>query len=219
MTTHLGAPLPTDEQAPRAGRLRSAWTAAHTPVAGVPRWARTAALAVPFAVLPSGLWRIATVAIPSAKGGGDTGAGSLPSWLPVEVYMIFLSVFSELVAFTAVGLIAAWGEVFPRWVPVLRGRRVPTLGAVIPAAMGALLLTAVWTAAFAADFAGTTLRGDPAPSGYPGEAGGWAAVVYYICYTPLLLWGPLLGLVTVAYWRRRRGGGHRAVTVTARRAH
>ncbi len=33
------------------GRLRTAWAAAHAPVAGVPRWARTAALAVPFVVL------------------------------------------------------------------------------------------------------------------------------------------------------------------------
>lgn len=25
-----------------------------------------------------------------------------------------------------------------------------------------------------------------------------------LCYAPLVLWGPLLGAVTVAYWRRRR---------------
>ncbi|MFF0738925.1 hypothetical protein ACFYVL_00855 [Streptomyces sp. NPDC004111] len=62
--------------------------------------------------------------------------------------------FSELVAFTAVRLIAAWGEVFPRWIPVLRGRRVPPLAAVVPAAIGTVLLRVIWTAAFAADFAG-----------------------------------------------------------------
>lgn len=186
------------------GRLRAAWTAAHAPVAGVPRWARNAALTVPLAVLPSSLWRIATEYIPALKGGGDTGSGSLPGWLPGEVYIIFLSVLSELAAFTAVGLIAAWGEVFPRWIPVLRGRRVPPLAAVVPATIATVLLTAIWTAAFAADFSGITLQGDPTPAGYPGEAGGWKSAIYYICYTPLLLWGPLLGLVTAAYWRRRR---------------
>jgi hypothetical protein len=195
--------LRTHEAPTSAGRLRAAWTAAHAPVAGVPRWARTAALTVPLAVLPSGLWRIATECFPALKGSGDTGRGDLPGWLPGEVYVIFLSVLSELLAFTAVGLIAAWGEVFPRWIPVLRGRRVPPLAAVVPAAIGTVVLTVIWTAAFAADFAGTTLQGDPTPSGYPGEAGGWKALAYYICYIPLLLWGPLLGLVTVAYWKRR----------------
>ncbi|MEU8137926.1 hypothetical protein [Streptodolium elevatio] len=191
---------------PPAGRLRAGWAAAHAPVAGVSRWVRNAALAVPLVVLPSSLWRIATEYVPALTGSADTGSGDLPGWLPGKVYIIFLSVFSELVAFTAVGLIAAWGEVFPRWVPVLRGRRVPPLAAVVPATIGTVLLTAMWTTAFAADFAGVTLQGEPTPSGYPGEAGGWKSAVYYVCYTPLLLWGPLLGLVTVAYWRRRRTG-------------
>jgi hypothetical protein len=31
---------------------------------------------------------------------------------------------------------------------------------------------------------------------------GWE-VLFYACYTPLLLWGPLLAAVTVAYYRRR----------------
>lgn len=186
-----------------AGRARAVWAAAHAPVAGVSRRVRNAALAVPLVVLPSGLWRIATEFVPGMEGG-DTGSGTLPGWLPGEVYIVLLSVFSELVAFTAVGLIAAWGEVFPRWVPVLRGRRVPPLAVVVPAAIGAVLLTVVWTAAFAADFAGVTLQGEPTPAGYPGEAGGWTAAVYYVCYLPLLLWGPLLGLLTAAYRRRRR---------------
>jgi hypothetical protein len=54
MTTRIEAP-------PTQGRLRSAWTASHTPVAGVPRWARIAAYAIPLAVLPSVLWRIAVI--------------------------------------------------------------------------------------------------------------------------------------------------------------
>lgn len=39
--------------------------------------------------------------------------GDLPSWIPGELYVIALSISSELLAFTAVGLIAAWGEWWP----------------------------------------------------------------------------------------------------------
>lgn len=192
MTTHATAPT-------LRARCHAAWRAAHAPVAGVPRWARTAALAVPLVVMPSGLWRILMV----HEGAGE-GAGDLPAWLPVEVYVILLSVVSELLAFTAVGLIASWGEIWPRWMPVLRGRRVPPLAAAVPAALGALVLTALWTTAAITDVADVTLRGDATSPDYPGEAGGWTAFLFYLCYAPLLLWGPLLGALTLAYCRRRR---------------
>ncbi|MFD8413263.1 hypothetical protein ACFV2Q_16095 [Streptomyces sp. NPDC059650] len=41
-----------------AGRLRTAWRAAHRPVAGVPARTRRLAYAVPLVVLPSGVWRL-----------------------------------------------------------------------------------------------------------------------------------------------------------------
>lgn len=189
------------EVPPRGGRLRAAWAAAHAPVSGVPRWARIAAYAVPLTVLPSSLWRVVGVLV-AADG---RGSGDLPSWLPVGAYVVLLSVCSELLAFTAIGLIASWGEVFPRWVPVLRGRRVPTAAAVLPGAFGAAALTVLWTvAAVVTEIAGVTLRGEALPPDYPGAEGGWAAAVYYVCYAPLMLWGPLLAAVTVAYARRRR---------------
>ncbi|MFC9294895.1 hypothetical protein ACFTWH_14680 [Streptomyces sp. NPDC057011] len=181
--------------------MRAAWKAAHEPVAGVPRWARIAAYAIPFTVLPSGLWRLGLLFVDHA--GADTG--QLPEWLPIEVYVVILSVVSELLAFTAVGLVAAWGEVVPRWIPVLGGRRVPRAAAAVPAALGALALTALWTVlAAVTQVAGTTLLGDPIPADFPSEVGGWTALWFYVCYAPLVLWGPLLGVVTVAYWRRRR---------------
>ncbi|MFV2178400.1 hypothetical protein ACFHW2_08610 [Actinomadura sp. LOL_016] len=189
MTAVTDRPVPT-------GRLRNAWRASHAPAPGVPRWARTAALAIPLTVLPSGLWRL-----PLAFGqtmGFDEAAP------PAErVYVVFLSVFSELVAFTAVGLVATWGERFPRWIPVLRGRRVPPLAAVIPAALGAVVLTLLWTYSFVGQFTGVTLQGEPLPADFPTQKGGWEAAVFYACYLPLLLWGPLLAAVTYAYHRRR----------------
>jgi hypothetical protein len=184
MTALIDAPVTT-------GRVRTAWRAAHAPVAGVPRWARIAAFAVPFTVLPSSLWRL-----PAAFDGG-IGIGE-------RAYVVFLSILSELVAFTAVGLVATWGERFPRWIPGLRGRTVPTRAAVIPATLGAVVLTVLWTAAFITQFAGVTLRGEPIPADFPTQAGGWEAAIFYICYLPLLLWGPLLAAVTYAYHRRRR---------------
>jgi hypothetical protein len=174
-----------------AGRLRAAWRTAHAPVAGVPRWAAIAAYAVPFVVLPSSLWRL-----PATFLHGD-GLG-------VKVYVVCLSVVAELVAFTAVGLVAAWGERFPRWIPWLRGRTVPALVAVVPATVTAAFLTIIWTVAFVAIFRGVTLGGTPAPSNFPTQQGVWPATIFYICYLPLLLWGPLLAVVTYAYHRRRR---------------
>ncbi|MFC7220994.1 hypothetical protein ACFQLX_22965 [Streptomyces polyrhachis] len=174
----------------RPGRIRLAWRALHEPAPGVSRRMRLVAYAVPFTVLPSSLWRL-----PEAFN-----EGSAPG---ERAYIVFLSVLSELVAFTAVGLVATWGERFPRWIPKLRGRTVPTRVAVIPAAIGSVVLTVMWTAAWAVDFAGVTLRGEPTPADFPSQAGGWEAAIYYVCYLPLLLWGPLLALATYGYHRRR----------------
>lgn len=194
-----------------AGRLRAVWAAAHEPVAGVPRWARIAALAVPFTVLPAGLWRIAAFSfhLPIVDGGmrqGDVN-GDLPGWVPLEVYVVLLSVLSELVAFTAIGLIARWGEVFPQWIPGLRGRRVPTLAAVIPAALGAAILTVLWTVSIVNCLVfQETLQGRPLSDDFPINFDDWKGVLGVVSYVPLVLWGPLLAAVTVAYYRRRTRG-------------
>ncbi|MFH8385039.1 hypothetical protein ACH4E7_29540 [Kitasatospora sp. NPDC018058] len=201
--TALTRPLHT------TGRLRTAWDAAHTPVPGVPRWARIAARAVPFTVLPSCAWRIATCTfhVP-LDGGAVQDSGTLPWWLPLELYVIVLSVFSELLAFTAFGLIARWGEVFPRWFPLLRGRRVPVSAAVIPAALGAAALTFITALVAVMVSTGHTIQGRPLRDGIPVFTGDWHTVVLVACYGPLLLWGPLLAAVTVAYWRRRTSGAY-----------
>lgn len=78
-----------------------------------------AALVVPLTVLPSSLWRISAVTLhlPIMRDVGPDASGDLPSWMPLELYVVLLSVFSELLAFTAVGLVATWGEVFPGGFP------------------------------------------------------------------------------------------------------
>lgn len=195
--------LTVTPSAPRPGRLRAAWIAAHAPVAGVPRWARTAAAAVPFTVLPASVWRIGMEIQATITGHAEDGRGQVPVWLPMLGYVILLSIVSEVLAFTAYGLVASWGEVFPRWIPGLRGRRVPPLLAVVPAALGAFVLTALWTDAAIGVAIGRDIRGRPTGPGHLLNPATWQGDLVIVCYAPLLLWGPLLGALTVAYWKRR----------------
>ncbi|MFJ5044470.1 hypothetical protein [Streptomyces sp. NPDC088719] len=197
----MARPTPTIEEPPHAprgeGRLRRVWRAAHEPAAGVPRWARRVAHGVPLVVLPSGIWRLGVLFTDDKRGG------VIEDWA-MNGYIVFLTLFSEVLAFTAVGLVARWGEVFPRWMPRLRGRRVPTAAAVVPAAIGATILTLVFTViATVTTVTQSKINGDPLPADFPSEAGGWEAVYFYAAYLPLVLWGPMLGILTYAYWRRR----------------
>lgn len=206
MTTATRTP-PARQGAPPAGRIRAAWVAAHAPAAGVPRWARIAAYAVPLTVLPSSVWRIAACTFHAPIMRGDLGSGLGTSGLPgvpLWLYVVLLSIVSELLAFTAVGLVATWGEVVPRWIPVLRGRRVPTLAAVVPGALGAAVLTLLWTWVAVCMSLGLRINGRPQAAAAPVSFGDWKGLVAVAAYAPLLLWGPLLAAVTISYWRRRR---------------
>jgi len=188
-------------------RMRSAWHAAHSPVAGVSPLARRAAFVVPLLVLPSSLWRIAvcTFHLPLTDELPPEASGDLPPWLPLELYVILLSLASEILAFSAVGLVAAWGERFPRWIPVLRGRRVPTWFAVVPAAAGATVLTLLCTWVAITASLGLNVQGER-PTVHLLDVHSWQGVVVVASYAPLLAWGPLLGVLTVAYARRRARG-------------
>ncbi|MEO3823715.1 hypothetical protein [Actinomadura sp. B10D3] len=170
-------------------------------VDGAPRWGVWAAYGASLLVLPSCIWRIAlgfgAPIGPIMADGADTH-GDVPGWVPMWAYTILLSIVSEFLAFLGVGLVSQWGEVFPSWMPVVGGRRVPTLAAVLPASIGALLLILI-TSSRVSGFDTFT-----APDGSTVHIEGWRLVLFVATYGPLLAWGPLLAVATAAYCVRRR---------------
>jgi hypothetical protein len=206
MTTATGT-RPAGRSTPPARGIRAVWAGTHGPAAGVPRWARIAAFAIPLTVILSSAWRIAACVFhaPITRGGLDPAelSSGLPG-VPLALYVVLLSVVSELLAFTAVGLVSSWGEVFPRWIPGLRGRRVPVRLAVVPGALGAAALTLLWTWAAVSMLLGLRIDGRPLSGSAAVSFGDWKGLVAVAAYAPLLLWGPLLGALTISYWRRRR---------------
>ena len=52
-----------------------------------------------------------------------------------------LAAFAVVGAVLTLGLVQQWGAVFPRWLPILRGRRVPIRLAVVPATLVSLAVT------------------------------------------------------------------------------
>lgn len=184
--------------------MRNAWRAAHTPVAGVPRWARLAAYAIPCTVLPSSLWRVAAYSFHAPIADGPTRAPSGLPGVPLELYVVLLSVLTEVVAFTAVGLVARWGQVVPGWVPILGGRSVPRWAAVGAGALGAGILTLLWTWVAVHFALGQRIDGSPRSALAPLNFNDWRGGLAVATYAPLVMWGPLLAAVTISYERRCR---------------
>jgi hypothetical protein len=108
---------------------------------------------------------------------------------------LFLANFGLVGAALMLGLVQRWGEVFPRWMIGLSGRRVPIALAVIPASLVSVLLIV----------GGITIW-----SGYAQMAD--AAVAsgedFWIVVGPTMLfpvWGAALAVATLGYYYRRRG--------------
>jgi hypothetical protein len=101
------------------------------------------------------------------------------------------------------GLVQHWGEVFPRWMIGLAGRRVPIALAVIPASLASVLLIVggigIWSgipqmvtalAAAGAEHVGSI-----------GEV-----MIFQLGPTLLFpLWGAALAVAALGYYYRRRG--------------
>jgi hypothetical protein len=169
----------------------------HPPPAGtgrpVPAWARWAAEIAAFAPVPSSLWRLPLIFGVSMGMDADFMADLMdhPLWFRAA-YLLGLGVVSDGAAFLTLGLVRWWGETWPRWVPFAGGRRVHPLAAIVPALAGGVLMTCL-AVAMASGWNSNVTHG----------YNGWE-ILQTAMYAPLLLWGPLLLLVTGQYaWRRR----------------
>jgi hypothetical protein len=171
---------------------------AHPPVtaAPVPRWVNVVAHAVPLTVLPSGLWRLALgFGVPMGFTGELAEVYRAPGWF-LTPYVVGLSLLSEGLALLTLGLVKPWGEVVPRWIPVLGGRAIPTLAAAVTAGLGAVAVTSIMLT--------SVVRWGIFSNSDPDLPRGFARQVMIVSYAPLLAWGPLLAVVTVSYAVRRR---------------
>ena len=159
-----------------------------------PRWARRVAVLTVLTTVPSGLWRSAMAL--GAPLGVDSAYWSDHFGFTGQktAYVFGLTVLLLVLSALTLGLVRPWGEVLPRWVPLLGGRHVPRLAAMTAAGAGALAVTMLWITAFA------NLEAIFIEYGLEGAA----RLVVVGCYAPLLLWGPLLAAVTVSYARRTK---------------
>ena len=159
----------------------------------VPRWAVVAAHLAAWCPVPSSLWRLPLIfGIP--LGMPDDFMDDLmshPFWLRAG-YLILLGAVSDGAAYLTLGLVREWGRVFPAWLPLVGGRRVPRAAALTPAVVGGVSVTCLFTWGL--------------PATWPDNIVEWNAgmVLMTACYLPLTLWGPLLLAVAWDYHRRTR---------------
>jgi hypothetical protein len=112
-----------------------------------------------------------------------------------------LATFGLVGAFLMLGLVQRWGEIFPRWMIGLAGRRVPIALAVVPASLVSVLLVVggivLWSC-----------LGQMATKLAAGDAKGVGIVEGIIFHVgPVLLfpvWGVALAVATLGYYYRRR---------------
>jgi len=115
---------------------------------------------------------------------------------------LFLGNFCLVGAVLMLGLVQRWGEVFPRWMIGLAGRRVPIALAVVPASLVSVLLIVggigVWSGL-------GQLVANLVASGVEGiEVIG--EIIFQVGPTLLFpVWGVALAVATLGYYYRRRG--------------
>ncbi len=115
---------------------------------------------------------------------------------------LFLATFGLAGAVLMLGLVQPWGEVFPRWMIGLAGRRVPIALAVVPASLVSVLLVVggivIWSG-LGRMVAALTSTG-------AGGMGLIEGILFQVGPTLLFpVWGAGLAVATLGYAYRRRG--------------
>jgi hypothetical protein len=115
---------------------------------------------------------------------------------------LFLATFGLVGAILMLGLVQRWGEVFPRWMIGLAGRRVPIALAAAPASLVSVLLIvggiAIWSGL-------PQMTANLVATGIKGSEIFWD-IFFQIGPTLLFpIWGAALAVATLGYYYRRRG--------------
>ncbi|MCC3761946.1 hypothetical protein K3N28_02530 [Glycomyces sp. TRM65418] len=106
--------------------------------ARAPRWGAAVTYASALLALPYPLVRLSwAVGLPLGVPDGYVDTMTGLERLGLAVLFGGLPIAGAVLT---LGLVRPWGEVFPRWIPVLRGRRVPIWAAVVPGAWVAIIL-------------------------------------------------------------------------------
>lgn len=145
----------------------------------VARWGRVATIGAALCPLPYALYRL-TWLTPWPTDSALTGPHLDPGTRLQGVIIAFGALIGAVLT---LGLVSRWGEVFPRWVPVYRGRPVPVR---LPVVAGGLI-------AGACCLASTGLTINAVERGEP----------FLLLLWPYPLWGALLAAAVAAYWLRR----------------
>jgi hypothetical protein len=99
-------------------------------------------------------------------------------------------------AMLTLGLVRPWGEVYPRWIPYLRGRPVRPRTAVVPGSLVAILVFTAGLHAIRAQLLGY----------YPENSGlgedNWGTTAPGLLWP---VWGAALAAAVLSYHLRRRG--------------
>ncbi|GAA2321038.1 hypothetical protein GCM10010149_87550 [Nonomuraea roseoviolacea subsp. roseoviolacea] len=158
----------------RSGTL-PAWTRPAT----VLRWGRPATIGAALCPLPYALYRL-TWLTPWPTDAELTGP--LDPGLRLQGLAIAFGALGGAVL--TLGLISRWGEVFPRWTPVVHGRPVPVR---LPVIAGGIV-------------AGACCMASPGLVANAVERD----ELFQVLLWPYPLWAVLLGAGVLAYWLRRR---------------
>lgn len=153
--------------------------------AAVPAWARIAA----YAATAGCLLRLAAQL---AVGFGDMPLAKGASMAAFEVGFLLAGVLLPL------ALVHSWGRIWPRWVPLLAGRRIPRAVLLVPAAVFSVGLI-VYFGVGIADLTVETVTGtfDPGDGRFP-------LAFFWVAEPAYWLWGWGLGLAALSFHQRTR---------------
>jgi len=165
----------------RCGRPGASWTRPES----ARRWGFWATIVAVLCPMPYALLRM-TWLLPDPIGFDADDLNAEPG---IKLFGLGLGLIALTSGIVTLGLIRPWGEVWPRWIPLVAGRPVPIKAAVIPGGVAATLLLVG-----SASLIGLLWSPDASTT----------KNLLFLLLLPFPLWGTSLALATAAYNYRRR---------------